>query len=244
MNIPPIGGVEGKVIKVGLWGTIRNAYSFVFSNILGLLRIFSPWIIGTIVVLGITALMLVIFRAAAVAFGPKISLMLFGAAPVIFLFAGMMAGQVALYRFILKGEAPYSFWRIRFGRRELRFSLYFFGIWLAILLPPVIVAAILYGAGRFFIPEQFNPIAAPTAAAVLSICAILTLFFGFRLFLALPAIAIDEKGCRLFDAWRQGRNNTQVLFFGPVIAGILLRSSTRSLRHLLEKTTCWLDSLK
>jgi hypothetical protein len=194
--------------KIALWRTIAAAYRFTFGDVGRFLRISAIW-------LGLQLAL----QAVGAAMGPE------GAALAALHFvlrilavAGSTAFSVAWCRAILMSETSGGWATLRFGRREWRFLGNSILIGLIVVLPGIPFGWAVASGSLPINLESFSSWQAIVALSAIGV--LMALIAVSRLSLAFPAVAVEETGEVLDQAWKRGRGNTVRLFLGWIIGGV------------------------
>jgi hypothetical protein len=182
--------------KIAFWRTFGAALRATFTR--RLLAVLEPRLIaaGLVLVLGDILGTL------------RLGLLLALAATWVAVLLAFTSFAVAWHRALLLGPEATAADRLRIGPREWRFVGYSLAIPLLVGVPVGIVASLgSFIAGAALAPAVVGP--AIDAAAVLAGTVI-----AMRLALVLPAVAIDEPGASLVQAWQRSRGNAWRLAAG------------------------------
>ena len=187
------------MVKLAFWDTVGEAYRFVFTQPLTIMR--AGW-----AVLAIDFVNLLLPAAGIKSAALQVLL----AVIVYVLFIGIaVAWHIALARAILLGESSWLA-ALRFHRRQWRL------IGVSLLFTVLVGVPVAIGAIAVAVAHPAGIVVAPFAIVFLALC-IVVIAAGVRFYLVIPAIAIDDPAKAIRAAWRRGQRNTLRLFFGVLI---------------------------
>jgi hypothetical protein len=204
--------------KIAFWRTVGGAFGFVFSDLVRFFQVSGIWLAGTILLELLAVNFLPDSRSLAVPFcslGFVTSL------------AANVALSVAWHRAILAQETPSAAMALRFGGREWRYFGYSLLIVLVICAPVLIFVVISALISAIFVGivvaangahlATIGGMSALVSEIIRLIIMLAALYVVSRLWLALPAVAIDQRGDMLSTAWRRSRRNGVRLMFGLLV---------------------------
>jgi hypothetical protein len=207
--------------KIAFWRTVGGAFGFVFSDLGRFLQVSGIWLASIISL----ELLAISFRPDS--HGLAVTFCILGFMTFL---AASLALSFAWHRTILAQETPSAAMALRFGAREWRFLGYSLLIVLVICVPMVIfilISALISGIflGVVMAANGANAAAVGGTGALMGriIAAIFMLAAWYvvsRLWLALPAVATDQRGDMLSTAWRRSRRNGLRLMFGLLVCAL------------------------
>ena len=220
--------------KIALWRTVIAAYRFTFEDPGRFFRVSVIWLCLTLIETELPWLDIAILapRLKAVPATVIVALGILNMALIAATAAGYIAFPVAWHRAILLDEAASGWRTLRFGRRELRFLGNSFLIGLIVTVPaiPLIWALmpVLAADDHTTFPwmgvlrvlsavDLSSPSWREILVGMSAIGVLAALIATPRLSLALPAVAVEEPGEALDQAWRRGKKNTLRLAFGVLL---------------------------
>jgi hypothetical protein len=200
---------EPRMARIDFSSALSDAFEFTINNLGRLFRLCGLWL-----ALIIAFQLFELFMPEIMARGTMMAKVSRGLYVCFYLAVSVMFA-VAWHRAVLRSDGPRTMMdMMHFGRREWRFLGY-------LMLFAVTVGIPLIGAttttGMFAMTRGQGVGIVMTACWLLSFVAWLAIS---RLFLVLPAAAVDESGGGLGTAWQRGKGNMMRLFFGPIVCAL------------------------
>lgn len=205
------------MVKIALWRTVGESYRFLFAHLGWFVRLAGPWLLVAVLAFLFIGISAFLVGGTFALLGRHLVLPLVTAAGGIIaiaaIFGGMTAVAVAWHRAILLDRRPDA--TPRFGRREWRFLGYTVLITLIAGIGVAIPSAVVAFAAQIAI-AAIGP--AGKLLYLISVAIIVAgIVLSIRMWLVLPAVAVDESGERLATAWRRGRGNGWRLLLGSFL---------------------------
>jgi len=212
--------------KIEFWETLGDSYRFVFADVMRFVRLAGAWIAlcaAVAIALGLYAHFAPMPGNRMTLVGVRSALLLPLAAIGLVRFVGLTAFAVSWHRSILLADVPRGF-NFRFGRRELRYFSYGWGLMATVAMVLAVLAfaagtilGLLLGISGLIESAPHPAIRALTFAIPALAGMIIFIAIGLRIVLGLPAIAVDEPRGVLRRGWDRSRGNAWRLFFASLL---------------------------
>jgi hypothetical protein len=214
-----------RVRKIAFWETLGDSYHFVLGDVMRFLGVAGAWIAMS------AALAFAFGLYARFAGMPRNPVALSHVSLALLLMLGLgflrlvtLTGfAVSWHRAILLADVPRGF-AFRFGRREMRYFFYGWGLMLTVALVLAVLAfaaaailGLLFGISGLIESAPQAAIRALTFAIPALFGMIIFIAIGLRIVLGLPAIAVDEPRGVLRRSWDRSAGNGWRLFFAALL---------------------------
>lgn len=189
------------------WGeVIRRSYGYLFGHLDLLVKVAAVWFLAVLGFEALTAFPSLCSLDSGICGIGKQTLSL------LVLTVSSIAVIIGYVRCIVLRIIPEGYASLSFGKRELRYIGKVFVIGFITALPIFLLSFVIGFVGSFL---QVNPrIFVPFIWLGMFVC----LFFSFRLYLVLPAVAVDDlQTADLKKSFEITKGNTNKIFWGFVV---------------------------
>lgn len=191
------------VIKLPFWETVRRSFMYVLTNMDVYLKVSA---LGFAILIyemftGFPSLCNINETGCSGGWQQNVSIVLLSLVSI---------AVVIAYCRVMVLKSPTNYFSLAFGRRELLYLLYNILIIAIITLPSLLAIFVFAYLGQMLhFPETVFNLAVLIPLAF-------TIYFS-RLFLVLPAVAVDNKELRLKKSFELARGNANKIFWGQFL---------------------------